>query len=465
MTYATFFETFVVRWPLDCAILKYRRKYSVHSARKNTTGAQSQGDLSMTTQAARSIGIVGAGIIGVQLARDLQRRGLHVTLFDGRDPGMATSFGNAGYLATDEIFPLAHGAVLRSLPRMLLNPIGPLVMRWKEFPRLLPWYVKYLRACSGPRARHSINALANLQRTAAADWKNVVALEHLHDLVLSNGAMTVFETDQAFRRTQLQRAVQLEYGINWQSLSGDAARDKVPELSAKIRHAVVYPAGMHVTNPYAVTKKIFDRFLNDGGTFIRANVEQIERSGRRLSDLTADGQRHPFDSMIVCTGHLSGRLLKPLNYKVPIVAERGYHVEMSHAETRLNCPVGSSERGFYVTPMSTGLRLAGTTEFSSADHDEPPTWGRADILKRHVAELMPGLAEQETGRWMGHRPTMPDFLPVLGSVADCDNLFLAFGHHHLGLTLSAVTARLLGDLVVGTKEAADLTPFSLDRFQ
>jgi glycine/D-amino acid oxidase-like deaminating enzyme len=419
----------------------------------------------MTTQAARSIGIVGAGIIGVQLARALQGRGLQVTLFDGRDPGMATSFGNAGYVATDEIFPLAHGAVLRSLPRMLLNPLGPLAMRWKEFPRLLPWYVKYARACSGKRSRHSINALASLQRTAAADWKNVVALEHLQPLVLSNGAMQVFETDRAFERTQLNRDVQTEYGINWQRLSGDAARDKVPELSARIRHAVVYPAGMHVTNPYRVTKTIFDHFTNDGGTFIRANVEQIERSGRRLSHLTASTQRYEFDAVVVCTGHLSGRLLKPLNYKVPIVAERGYHVEMSHCETRLNCPVGSAERGFYVTPMSSGLRLAGTTEFSSADHDEAPTWGRAEVLKRHITELMPGLAEQETGRWMGHRPTMPDFLPVLGGVADCDNLFLAFGHHHLGLTLSAVTARLLGDLIVGTDGAVDLTPFSLNRFQ
>ncbi|MFT4581197.1 MAG: glycine/D-amino acid oxidase-like deaminating enzyme [Gammaproteobacteria bacterium] len=419
----------------------------------------------MTTQLVRSMGIVGAGIIGVQLARALQRRGLQVTLFDGRDPGMATSFGNAGYLATDEIFPLAHGAVLRSLPRMLLNPLGPLAMRWKEFPRLLPWYVKYVRACSGTRADHSINALANLQKTAAADWKDVVSLENLHQLVLNNGAMQVFETDQSFQRTKMQRDVQTEYGINWQSLSGDAARDKVPELTARIRHAVVYPAGMHVTNPYAVTQAIFDHFLNDGGTFIRANVEQIGRSGRQLSHLTADGQRYPFDAIVVCTGHLSGRLLKPLNYKVPIVAERGYHIEMSHCETRLNCPVGSAERGFYVTPMSSGLRLAGTSEFSSADHDEAPTWARAEILKRHIDELMPGLAEQETGRWMGHRPTMPDFLPVLGGVADCDNLFVAFGHHHLGLTLSAVTARLLGDLIVGTGEATDLTPFSLNRFQ
>jgi D-amino-acid dehydrogenase len=174
---------------------------------------------------------------------------------------------------------------------------------------------------------------------------------------------------------------------------------------------------------------------------------------------------HEFDAVAVCAGYLSGRLLKPLNYRVPLVAERGYHVEMSHRETRLDMPIGVFERGFYITPMSSGLRLAGTTEFSSADHDAGPNWARAEILKRHISDIMPGLAREETHRWMGHRPTLPDFLPVLGVAPGRGNLYLAFGHHHLGLTLSAVTARIMSDLVASGTASIPIEAYALQRFQ
>lgn len=412
-----------------------------------------------------SIAVIGAGIVGVQLARAAQCGGADVTLFDAGDPGMATSFGNAGYLATDEIFPLAHGTVLRRLPRMLLNPLGPIALRVREFPRLLPWYVRYALACSTSRSEQSVVALATIQSQAVAAWERVIAREHIESLVVHNGAMTVFESDQGFASTRVQRETQTRHGVEWQALSGNEARDRVPELSRSIRHAVHYPAGRHVVNPLQVTRAIFDPFIADGGNFVNAPVTSMAQRSDDIDSIVADGREHRFDRIVVTAGHLSGRLLSPLGYRVPIVAERGYHVEMSHRETRLDMPVGAFERGFYVTPMSSGLRLAGTSEFSSADHDEPPTWARADILKRHVADVMPGLAEGETGRWMGHRPTMPDFLPVLGRVPGSANLFTAFGHHHLGLTLSAITAELLADDLTGASPALDMTPYALARFQ
>jgi glycine/D-amino acid oxidase-like deaminating enzyme len=412
----------------------------------------------------KTVGIVGAGIIGVQIARALQRRGAQVTLFDPNDPGTGTSFGNAGYIATEAIFPLAHGAVLRSLPRMLLNPLGPLSMRWKEFPRLLPWYLKYAHACSRRRAADSIDALASIQREAASAWHEVKSQEGLARLIVTNGAMMVYESDRGFNNTRLQREVQRHYGINWETLSGDDARSKIPELSSRIKHAVIYPAGMHVVNPYTVTKTILQRFLADGGEYSKLRVDAIETRAGSVDAIRAGSTQYRFDTVVVSAGHLSGRLLKPLHYKVPIVAERGYHVEMSHRETRLNMPVGAYERGFHITPMTSGLRLAGTTEFSSADHDEEPNWGRAEILKRHIADIMPDLAEQETSRWMGQRPTMPDFLPVLGPAPGCKNLYLAFGHHHLGLTLAPVTAAIMRDLIVTGRPPIDIEAFNLKRF-
>lgn len=409
--------------------------------------------------------VVGAGIVGVHVARALQRRGFHVALLDQGEPGMGTSFGNAGFIATDEIFPLAHGRVLRALPRMLLDPLGPLSIRWQEFPRLLPWYGRYVAACSSNRVSRSIAALAAIQRSAASTWRQFAEREAVTHLLRETGAWKLFETDRGLRETAAERSVQSEHGIRWELYSRAQLVERIPEIAASVRHGVFYPDGMSTVNSLALTAAIFERFIADGGTFLQTRVVSLRREGARISALeTTSGEQHA-DQIVIAAGHLSGRLLKPLAVRVPIVAERGYHIEMAHDEISFDMPVGAYERGFYMTPMTSGLRLAGTSEFSSADHDEPPNWARADILERHVRELLPGVTKTETGRWMGHRPTLADFLPALGPVPGFDNLHAAFGHHHLGLTLSAITGEILGELLSGGTPPIELSAFSLARFQ
>jgi glycine/D-amino acid oxidase-like deaminating enzyme len=409
--------------------------------------------------------VIGAGIVGVHVARALQRRGFPVTLLDQGESGMSTSYGNAGFLATEAIFPLAHGRVLRALPRMLLDPLGPLSIRWQEFPRLLPWYARYVAACSSSRVSRSIAALAAIQRFAASSWRQFAEREAVTHLLRETGAWKLFETDQGFRATAAERSVQSEHGIRWELTPRAGLVERIPEIAPSVRHGVYYPDGISTVNSLALTSAIFDRFVADGGTFVQTRVVSLRRDGARISTLeTTSGDQHA-DQIVIAAGHLSGRLLKPLAVRVPIVAERGYHVEMQHDEISFDMPVGAYERGFYMTPMTSGLRLAGTSEFSSADHDEPPNWARADILERHVRELLPGVTKTATGRWMGHRPSLPDFLPALGPVPGFDNLHAAFGHHHLGLTLSAITGEIMGELLSGGTPPIELSAFSLARFQ
>lgn len=419
----------------------------------------------MTTHTHHEHLIIGAGIVGVHIARALQRRGCQVALVDKGDPGMATSFGNAGFLATDEIFPLAHGRVLRSLPRMLLNPLSPLSMRWQEFPRLLPWYLRYAAACSSRRTQHSIEALALIQSHAANAWRTFAARESIGGLLRDSGAWKLFESDRGLRETAQEREVQAAHGISWEVFSREGLQERIPEIGPSVRHAVFYPGGMSTINSLSLTNAIFDRFIADGGTFIRAEVRSFDRAGNQISLINTNEESIAAEHVVVAAGHLSGRLLKPLALNVPIVAERGYHIEMSHDEISFDMPVGAHERGFYMTPMTSGLRLAGTSEFSSADHDEAPNWARADILRRHVADILPGIVNEETGRWMGHRPTLADFLPALGTAPGFDNLHLAFGHHHLGLTLSAISGEIIGDLLTTGNAPIDIDAFSLARFQ
>lgn len=419
----------------------------------------------MSTSGSHEIAIIGAGIVGVQTARALQCAGHRVTLIDQQQPGLATSFGNAGFIATDEIFPLAHGRVLRSLPKMLLDPLGPLSMRWQEFPRLLPWFLQYARACSKTSSENSIRALAAIQGEATAAWQRVIDRDRLHNLMRKSGAWKLFETEQGFQDTAVDRAVQKAHGVVWHSASIEELREQIPELGPSIKRGVFYSNGMSVVNSLAMTEAIVARYIAAGGQFEIGKVTAIAPNSAAGITVSQQDRKQAFDKVIVATGHLSGRLLKPLGLKVPIVAERGYHIEVAHGEVSFDMPVGLHERGFYMTPMTSGLRLAGTTEFSSADKDEPPNWDRAEILLRHVEDILPGVAERETGRWMGHRPTMYDFLPALGPAPGAKNIYLAFGHHHLGLTLSAITAELIVDMIDGKPTTLDLSPFLLDRFQ
>lgn len=412
------------------------------------------------------VAVIGAGIVGVQIARTLRLAGHNVSLFDKNLPGMATSYGNAGFIASDEIFPLAHGRVLRSLPRMVFNPLSPLSIRWQELARLFPWFVNYARACSTQRVNRSITALASLQAEAAPAWRRVIKRDAMTGLVRESGAWKLFESERGFRSTQNERDVQRQFGIACHIFAGAEVREQIPELATGIKHGVFYPAGMSVINSLSVTQAIVSRFIEDGGVLHQAEVTGLDISDndRIVLRLKADAAV-TFDKVIIACGHLSGKLLEPMGYRVPMVAERGYHLEMSHQELSFDMPVGLHERGFYMTPMTSGLRLAGTTEFTSAGDDPAPNWKRAVLLRKHAEEILPGVTQTETGRWMGHRPTLYDFLPVLGQVPRQRHLYCAFGHHHLGLTLSAISAEIMAEIILGKHAPVDLKPFSLARFQ
>ena len=412
-----------------------------------------------------NITVIGGGIIGVQIARALQRQAHQVTLIDKQAPGRGTSFGNAGFIACDEIFPLAHGRILKSIPGLVANPLGPLAVNWQQIPRLLPWFYQFVRACSGDRVEQNIAALASLQKAAAGDWRDTLKREGISALMRENGAYKIFETKKGFDETAAERTQQTHHDIAWESKSAAALNDEIPELKHAVHGGIYYPAGMHTINPFDLTQALFEKFTADGGRFLQTEIKALIVKDNAVVGMNSTDNRLASEKVVIASGYQSGVLLKPLGFHVPLAAERGYHIELSHHEVAINTPIGFHERGFYVTPMTTGLRLAGTSEFTAADTDPEPRWRRAEILHQHFDELFPEVGQCETHRWMGRRPTLPDFLPVIGQAPAVNGLYLAFGHQHLGLTLSAVTAKLMCDLIGGGSSPVELSPFSLARFQ
>jgi len=413
--------------------------------------------------AGQAIAVIGAGVVGVACARALQRAGHDVTIYDPEPPGRGCSFGNAGHIAVDHIRPLARLDVLAQVPRMLTDPLGPLAIRWRDAPRLVPWLARFALAARPAQVERGTAALAALLRGVTAAWAEEARGSNLAGLFRAKGALVVYTSEAAFRAAAGERALQRHHGIAVETMDGDAARAMAPGLNAAIRHATYYPASQHVVDPLTVTIGLVEAFRREGGTVVVERVTGFEHADGAVRALvTSGGASYPVDIVVLAAGSASGGLGRLLGLTLPLVAERGYHVMLEPEGARFEVPITWGERGFVLTPMESGIRLAGTVELAAAD--APPSWARAELLTRQARELFPGLTGREISRWMGLRPTLPDYLPVIGRAPRQRNLYLALGHQHIGLTTATMTARLIGDLIAGRPPAIDLAPFAADRF-
>ncbi|HVJ51619.1 MAG TPA: FAD-dependent oxidoreductase [Aliidongia sp.] len=407
------------------------------------------------------VGVIGAGIIGVTAARALQRAGDKVTLFDPNEPGAACSFGNAGHIAIDHVQPLARPDVLRSLPRLLFDPLGPLCLKWAGLPRLTPWLMRFAEAAKPSKVEAGTEALGALLLLAKAAWADEIAASRLADLFRHRGSLVIFESDRALREGHEESKILARHGVRLEMLGADAAKERLPALARSIAGGRYYPDTAHTVDPHRLVLELAERVTAEGGAFDRAAVTEIEIEGGLVRSVVAGDRRHQLDKLVLAAGAGAGMLAKRLGASAPLTRERGYHAMLAPESLALDLPITFADRGFVATPMTAGVRLAGTVELGAG---KAPDWRRADILLTHMRELF-GRPFTSTDRWMGDRPTLPDYLPMIGPAPLARNAMLALGHQHLGLTLAAVTGRLVAALFADAPLALDLSPFRADRFR
>ena len=396
----------------------------------------------------KSIIVIGAGVVGTATARTLQREGHRVTLVDSDEPGRATSFGNAGFIAIDHVLPLARPSTLRKLPQMLMDRNGPLTVHPPSLPSLLPWMARFALAAWNPaEVRKGVDSFGPLMAEANIAWKAEIQASGLGELFRSRGMMYVYESEQAFADGAEERALQKAKGTEFEIVDGNGARALAPGLSPHIVRGVYYGHGMHTINPYRVVATLAERFVAEGGTLLRGRVRGFARDGQRVTAVELIDRTLPADAVVIAAGRASGDLTRLLGFNAPLVAERGYHVMLEPDNVRFTMPVSPSERGFFITPMQEGLRVAGTVELS-APH-QPPSWHRADLLVRHLRDIFPGVGGAETSRWIGERPSLPDFRPAIGRAPRLANVYCGYGHQHVGLTLATATGRLIARQMAG----------------
>ena len=385
--------------------------------------------------------VIGAGVIGTASALALARAGHNVTLIDRDEPGRGCSFGNAGHIATEQGVPLASFDTIRQLPKMLLDRSGPLAIRPDVLPQLAcGWGWRFLKAALPADYARGSAVLGEMADHAMADLRDILAGTPAQLRLQERGHHLVWQ----HKRPDLP----LE---PWR----DGAWPALPEaVKGRIKGGMTYRETGHVTSPFQIVIGMRDAFLEQGGTLLRAEITAIEPGWT----IRHAGGAIAAEQILIATGVDAPQLLKPLGYEVPMIAERGYHLAQFGKGDRLDRPIVFSERGFIVTPMEGELRATTTTEFSP--RHAPPNPHRWALLRRHLQAV--GLWEGgEVREWMGNRPTLPDYLPVIGRGRE-KGLFFAFGHQHLGLTLSGTTARLVRDMVSGSGEPPP--ELSIERF-
>lgn len=405
--------------------------------------------------------VVGAGIIGVACALQLARQGQQVWVVDQQEPGMGASYGNAGHLATEQVFPIADLSILKRLPGMLLDPMGPLRLDWKYLPHALPWFLRLLLNLRPASYQRTVAGIRTLNEGSLGAWQRLLHSIGHPQLLREDGSLLVFErADSRDALNALQQRMQQQQ-VPVDFWSGDAIRQAAPQLSDNLQGGLFFPGTGHFLDPYHVVCELVHAAKASGVQFLKRQVLDGRVDAHGVSLTTDQGPLSARQVLIACGAH-SARLTAALTgKKVPLDTERGYHLMLPHEHNRLPFAVTSLERKFIMTPMADGLRLAGTVEFAGLDR--PANMARAWQLHR----LSKGLFREELSAegatpWMGFRPSLPDSLPVIDR--ECDGkVLLAFGHQHLGLTQAAVTAEWVGALA-RTGQAPSVAPYRLDRF-
>ena len=406
------------------------------------------------------IGIVGAGIQGVSNALFLQKKGFDVTIFDRDNPGaQAASYGNAGHFSPYACVLMNRPDIISDVPAMLLSSTGPLALKWNYLPKMIPWLTQFLRNCTTKRMMHTAKNMHQILDLALSAYDELFDDIAIDDLVEKKGILYIWN-DQNSKSRKLEIDVRNELGVDQQVVSPKEIHDLEPNIKPFYHGGVYYRYGRHARNPKKILLKLFDLFLQKGGKFLKMNVKDINFEEEKPT-VETESQRYIFDKLVIACGAFSKKLTDNLGEKIPLDTERGYHVHFKNCDHLLTRPVIFQNRGFGITPMEQGLRVVGTVEFGGLKN--PLSKSRVKNLINNAKYMLGDLPEHED-EWLGFRPTLPDFLPVMGPSKNYKNIFYCFGHHHLGWTLGPISGKIISGMIAKENTNLNLSPYSSTRF-
>ena len=406
--------------------------------------------------------VIGAGIIGTAIAHDLQRRGQQVVLIDRDAPGRGASFGNMASIAVTEFMPASRPSVWRQIPGWMLDPEGPVRVRPAYMPRLLPWFLRFIAASRPSRLRELEEQGAALCARALDDTMALLRETGLEDQISEEGCLSLYTDEAEFKADRAHIEILERFGFPHEVIGRKAIRALEPELSDRIGLAVLFPQNRSMKDPYQLVVALAQRFTALGGRIETGEVTGFVRGEGIREVVLKDGRRIAAERVVICAGAFSAKLAAMLEEPIPLETERGYHTQIMAPGISMKHSIIWPARAFMVTPTAGGIRVGGTVEMAGLD--AAPDYRRSKITVRRAREALPNLACEDFTEWMGHRPALPDTVPILSASARTKGVFYATGHGHLGLTYAATTARLMGDLITGVRPPVDLHPYRINRF-
>ncbi len=410
----------------------------------------------------KSVAIIGAGIVGLCTAHALQKTGWKVTVFDAQDPGSQCSFGNAGALSEGSVAPLAMPGVIRQAASMLLDSTSALHVPFSYWLPALPWFMRFIAASRPERVRQIAGALHDLLNGSVQHHQELAQEIGCAHLIKTTGQLHLYPDAASRDQDQASWQLKKEFGLDMHDMDRAAITELEPAVHENYRSGWFLPDEGWVTDPFQYAQALAQSNVQAGTEFINTAVTALHRRDEQW--VLHNGQQSwQADQVVICAGMGSRELLATLKQPVPLESQRGYHVQAPHPDVSLSRVVVLADRKIFMNPMQGQLRIAGTVEFGGTK--KPMNTKRATLLKDHALAGLNGLNLDDCTTWMGHRPCMPDSLPVIGPVTNQPGLWCGFGHGHLGLTGSVNTGRLLARAMTGQTRAEELAPFALGRFQ
>jgi D-amino-acid dehydrogenase len=409
------------------------------------------------------IAVIGTGIVGTCTAAWLQRDGHRITFVDPLDAGEACSFGNAGSMSPSACLPVGMPGVWKKAPAWVLDPLGPLTVRGSYLPAVLPWLLRFVRHSKPAEVVRIATALRGLLAPIFESYQPLLDHAGAQALVRRTGCLYVYSSREVAAQWKWGMDLRRSLGVALRDVDRDELESLEPDLKGAFRFGILAPENGSTVDPSALVKALHARCLADGATHLKKRVIGFAQRDRQVQALQLEGgEPLAVDGVVVAAGAWSARLAAQLGARVPLETQRGYHVTVKSSNLALRHTVMAVEHNLMVNPMAMGLRLAGSVELAGLR--APPNYARADVLLRKGRELFPHLDASETTRWMGHRPCLPDSLPVIGRAPRAENAWLGFGHGHVGMCGGATTGREIAHLVAGRAPQVDLAPFSPLRF-
>ena len=412
----------------------------------------------------KSVGIIGSGIQGVCVGLQLIKKGIPVTIFDRFDPlsneFKAASYGNAGHFSPYAVLQFNRPDILYDVPKMLFSSYGPLALKWNYVFKMIPWFFHYLKNCNKKSSLHTAKYMHQILNLSNDAYEEIFKEIDITNLVEKKGIIYVW-TNKNLKSRKFEIKVRDDLGIKQKLLSQKEVLSLEPNLNPVFDSGVIYEDSMHARDPHGILKEIFKLFLKRGGKFIQENIKSLRQISENETIIKSETEEYKFEKSVIASGAFSKHLTDQLGEKIPLDTERGYHVHFKGMENLISRPVIFLDRGFGLTPMNQGLRAVGTVELGGLKN--PPSKKRIKYIVNCAKELLPQL-EKHNDEWLGFRPTLPDFLPILGPSLNNKNIIYAFGHHHLGWTLGAVTGKIVSGIVAEEQTNLDLSPYSSKRF-